>query len=40
MGAQTRMSLTWDPGMMPQDEARSLLESYGETLQEMAGALS
>ena len=40
MGPETRMSLTWDPGMMPEAEAIRLLESYRETLQEMAEAIS
>jgi hypothetical protein len=40
MGTHTRMSLTWDPGMMPEGEAASLLQSYGQTLQEMAEAIS
>ncbi len=39
MGTHTRMSLTWDPGMMPEAEAEGLLAAYVETLEEMAGAL-
>jgi hypothetical protein len=40
MGTHTRMSLTWDPGMLPEAEAAALLQSYGETLQEMKEAIS
>ena len=40
MGAHTRMSLTWDPAMMPDSDANQLLDSYGEVLEEMRGAIS
>jgi hypothetical protein len=39
LGEQTTMSLTWDPGMLPELDALELLGLYEQVLAELAEGL-